>query len=262
MKRHFHHAHGAFHDLLPGIDDGGRLLPLQHGRCDLRCVRKMSDPHFLDLDAGVFCLLLQFLAHDVRDLLAAAPQGFFIAALVGIVGILSGRIPDDGVALDGQIVLIIFHIDHSFGRIYHPPDHHGSDLHRITQQIVDLLLFVVQGHHPQGHFLSAGGYACGGNASFHTSGRYRHRLDGGINGGTERIHPEEAFFFDGSVIITKQSQHIGFIGVQHLQSAQQDHTCNDQDDTDGDANANQSAVFLHAADHRSCNSCSDPCDQK
>ena len=41
---------------------------------------------------------------------------------------------------------------------------------------------------------------------------------GGIHCGTEGIHIVEACFPDGSLVITKERQHQGFLGLQDLQT--------------------------------------------
>ena len=49
LERHFHHAHRTLYDLRARGDDRASLLPLEHGRGDLRRVGQMGDPCFEDL---------------------------------------------------------------------------------------------------------------------------------------------------------------------------------------------------------------------
>lgn len=52
LQGHLHHADRAFYDLLPGRDDGGRLLPLEHRSGDLGAVSQVGEAGLNDLEAS------------------------------------------------------------------------------------------------------------------------------------------------------------------------------------------------------------------
>jgi hypothetical protein len=53
FKRHFDHSHGAFDDHLARVDDGRRLLPLQHSRGNLGRVRQVGDSGLQNLKPAI-----------------------------------------------------------------------------------------------------------------------------------------------------------------------------------------------------------------
>ena len=80
LEGHFHHAHGAVHDHLAGVDDGRGLLTLQHDGCDLGGVGQIGDAGFDDLQTG--------LGHLGLDLVTdAAGHHFTGAAQRAVVGV-------------------------------------------------------------------------------------------------------------------------------------------------------------------------------
>ena len=78
-QRHFHHAYCAVYDHLAGINDGGRLLALQHDGCDLGSVGQVGDAGFDDLNTGFRHPLLDLIADAGGNDLAGAAQ----AAVIG-----------------------------------------------------------------------------------------------------------------------------------------------------------------------------------
>ena len=120
------------------------------------------------------------------------------------MGLPVGRLicEDDCITLNRQVILIVFHVDHSFGRIYHAPDHNRSYLYRVPHKIIYLLFFIVQCHHPHGNLLS-GSHRYGPDRTFHLSRYNRQCFYCRIDRRAERIRPEESFLFDRSIIISK-----------------------------------------------------------
>ena len=181
----------------------------------------MGDTHFQNLDPRILHLLLQFLLHDAGYLLAASAKGTLISALACVIGVSSGGVSCDGITLDGQIVLVILHIEYRFCGIFHFPYDNRSDLNGISQFIVYLLLFVVQGHGFQGN-LFIGLCLCVFLFRFNAHALQDRGAGAsccthcGIDSCHKGIDPVKAVLIQGSVIFSEQSQHKRFIGVDDL----------------------------------------------
>ena len=86
LERHVDHAHRAVYDLLARGDDGLGLLAAQHGLRDLGRVGQMRETRLLDVHAGLFEPLMQFLAQRDGNGVTSAPQRKFIllALVIGV----------------------------------------------------------------------------------------------------------------------------------------------------------------------------------
>ena len=154
VEGHLYHSHGAVHNHLPGVDDGGCLLSLKHDGCDLRRVGQISDACFNDFKARIGNLLLDFITDSESYDLAGPSEAAFIRDTVSggvhvgshVIGIDPHNIPECAVTLQGEIFLIIIHVKYSLGGVNHPPHNGNSDLNRISQAVVDFLAVIVQCH--------------------------------------------------------------------------------------------------------------------
>ena len=122
--------------------------------------------------------------------------------------------------MQGEIFLIVIHIEHSLGGIGHAPDDRNADLHWVAQTIVDLLAGVVQGHHLERDLLAHG---LDGHLSIlaviakqrshavflavHVSALAQAGAGGGVDGGAEGVYPVKALSLQGADVITKQGEY-------------------------------------------------------
>ena len=56
------------------------------------------------------------------------------------------RQPQSAVALEGQIFLVVIHIENCLCRVNYPPCHRDSDLNGVAQTVIDLLPVIIQSH--------------------------------------------------------------------------------------------------------------------
>src|SRR5699024_7632547 len=136
LDRRLDHAHRTLADELTSGDDGGGLLPLEHGTGDLRGIGQLCDAGFDDRhtcgrDAGG-----DFVGELRRDLIGIVAQGH-PTRVGGVVGIGVRDVPDCGLGLDGHEFLEVVDFEHRLCGVLDPPDDDGADLDRIAVEIVD-----------------------------------------------------------------------------------------------------------------------------
>ena len=136
-----------------------------------------------------------------------------------IVGIEADDVAQRRVALEGEILLVVVHVENGLGRVGHAPHHGDSDLHGVTETVVDLLAGVVERHDLERDLLAAahldrGGRALHGSekvralvAAVHIAGLVELRLGGGVERRAEGIDPVEALALERADVLAEQRQH-------------------------------------------------------
>ena len=140
LQCHFHHAYRTLYDHLAGINDGGRLLALQHDGCDLGGVGKVGDAGLDDLDASLRYPLLDLTANTGGDQLAGAAQTAVIGDAVAggiyiggdIVRIQPNDIAQGAIALQGKEFLVVIDIKDRLGGIYNAPCDGNADFYGVA----------------------------------------------------------------------------------------------------------------------------------
>src|SRR5690625_4983137 len=136
LDRRLDHAHGALDDELASGDDGGRLLPLEHGTGDLRGVGQLRDAGFDDRHTGGRDPGGHFVGELRRDLIGIVAQGH-PTRVGGVVGIGIRDVPDGGLGLDGHELLEVVDFEHRLCGVPDLPDDDGADLDRVAVEVVD-----------------------------------------------------------------------------------------------------------------------------
>ena len=232
LQGHLHHANGALHDHLPGVNDGAGLLALEHDGGDLRRVGEVCDPGLDDLQAGVRHLGLDLVPDAARHHLAGASEAALVGLAVSggvdagghVVGVDADDVPQGGVALQGEILLVVVHVEDRGGGVCHPPHDGDADLNGVAQAVVDLLAGIVEGHDLQGDLLverlRAGGLVGsveGGLEAVlpavHVRGLVELGLGGGVHGGAEGVHEVEALPLQRADVPAEEGQHQGLLGL-------------------------------------------------
>src|SRR5262245_61037576 len=67
-----------------------------------------------------------------------------------IVSVAAGQVPQSRLALDTDVVLEIFDVEHRLGGVPYLPDHHGGDLDRVPALIVHFEPLGIKIPRPQG----------------------------------------------------------------------------------------------------------------
>ena len=250
VQCHLHHAHGAVHDHLAGVDDGAGLLALEHHCGDLRRIGQIGDAGFHDLNACLSHVFLDLVPDAGRHHLRGAPQ----AALVGhtvaggvhiggyVVGVHPHHVPQGAVTLEGEVLLVVVHIEHRLGSVGDPPDHGDADLHRVAQTIVDLLPGVVQGHHFKRNFLAhAVALGDGLCAAVHVAALAQFGACRRVDSGAEGADPVEARLPQGACIVAEEGEHQRFLRLEHLEAREGDNARNVAEDGDDEQEAGNKA---------------------
>ena len=63
-----------------------------------------------------------------------------------VVGVEADDVPQGAVALEGEELLVVVHVENRLHRVHHPPGDGDADLHGVAQAVVDLLAGVAEGH--------------------------------------------------------------------------------------------------------------------
>ncbi len=154
LQRHLDHADCALDDHFPRINDSGRLLALEHYRGDLRCIGKICNARFDNLDSCLLDTLLNLSPDSVRDNLTGTAQASLIRYAVPggvhiwrhIIGIDAHDIAECTVTLQGQKFFVIVHVEHRLCRVHNLPCDRNANLNRVAKAVVNLLLVVVERH--------------------------------------------------------------------------------------------------------------------
>ena len=153
-----------------------------------------------------------------------------------VIGVDAHHIAQGAVALEGEVFLVVVHIEHRLGGVLDLPDHRDTDLHRIAQAIVDLLAGVVQGHPLEGDLFAAVG-GCRGlvgrppcpapqparpvASPFWTSPLWLRRVPAaGLTAVQKGLTQLKALPFQGADVVAEQGQHQSLLGLEDLQPAQ------------------------------------------
>ena len=209
VQSHLHHADGAVHDHLAGVDDGGGLLTAQHDRRDLRGVGQVGDLRLDDFQTGRLHLALNLLPDPGGYDLTGSSQAALVRDTVSggvhagghVIGVDADDVPQSAVALKGQVLLVVVHLKDGLGGIHHAPHDGDADLDGVAQAVVDLLTVVVEGHDFQGDAFAAGGlgfrFGRGDVLAVYISALAEFGLGGRVDGGAEGVDKVEAGLLQG-----------------------------------------------------------------
>ena len=227
LKRHFDHADRAVDDHLACVDDGAGLLALEHDRRNLGRIGEIGDARFDDLKARVGDLGLDLVADARGNDLARPTQAPLVGVTVAggvdaggnVIGVDAHDVAQRRVALEGEILLVVVHVENGLGRVGHAPHHGDSDLHGVTETVVDLLAGVVERHDLERDLLAAahldrGGRALHGDkeigalvAAVHVAGLVELRLGGGVEGRGEGVDAVEALTPERAGVLAEEREH-------------------------------------------------------
>src|SRR5690606_15797278 len=151
LQSHLHHAYGPVDDHLPGINDSGGLLPLEHDGGNFRRVSQVGDAGFENFKSGFFHFGLEFLANAFGHDCAGTTEAVFVRLAVAggvnsrgyIVRVYTNNIADGAVALQGKVFFVIIHVEHSLGGVDNAPHDGDTDFHGVAQNVIYLLFAVV-----------------------------------------------------------------------------------------------------------------------
>lgn len=113
----------------------------------------MRQARFEHLHAGVAQAGGEFAAQRLGDLVGVATQAH-ARAVVLVVGVLAGEVPQRRLALDGDELGVVLDVEHGAGAVHDPPDDHGGDLDGAPGGVVHLQAFAVEVADPQADALS------------------------------------------------------------------------------------------------------------
>ena len=72
-----------------------------------------------------------------------------VRVVVRVVGVAGGEVAQRRLALDVDVVLVVVHLEHGFGRVDDPPHDDGGDLDRVAIVVVDLEVRALEVADPQ-----------------------------------------------------------------------------------------------------------------
>ena len=152
-----------------------------------------------------------------------------------VVGVEADDVPQGAVALEGEELLVVVHVENRLHRVHHPPGDGDADLHGVAQAVVDLLPGVAQGHDFQGDLFArcllglARGRPCqGGQETAAALGGLNVRalvhlgFGGGVHGHAEGVDVVEPLPLQGAHILAEEGEHQGLLRGQHLQPQKED----------------------------------------
>ena len=127
---------------------------MKHDCRNLRCISKISDSCFHNLDTCFVYSCLDLILDPASHCLAGTPKASFVCHSVTgsvhigchIIWIKPHNIPKGTVALQGKEFLIIVNIEHCLCSIGDTPGNGDPDLYRIAKAVIDLLTVIVQCH--------------------------------------------------------------------------------------------------------------------
>ena len=121
------------------------------------------------------------------------------------------------VALEGEVFLIIVHVENGLGRVHHAPHDRDADLDGVAEAVVYLLAGVIEGHYlerdllagilGQGHGIDARAEKLHrlGRAAVHVTALVELRLGRGVDADAEGIDKVEAGLPQRAGIVAEQA---------------------------------------------------------
>ena len=184
LQGHLDHADRPLDDLLPRRDHGAGLLALEHGVGDLGRVGQVADPGLQDLDPRLLEPVLDLGLEVLGDLGRVAPQRDLPLG-VRVIRVAQRHVPQGGLALDVDEVVVIVDVEERLGRVDHLPDDDGGDLDRVARQVVDLEALALEVPDPE--------------------------RDGPL--GEERVDPAEPRFADRAVVVAEELEDLRLVRI-------------------------------------------------
>ena len=186
--------------------------------------------------------MLDLVADALGHQLARAAQAPLVGDAVAggvhirrhVVGVDAHDVAQGAVALQGEVFLVVVHVEDGLGRVHHTPDDRDADLDGVAEAVVDLLAGVREGHglerdllagHLGGdiHALAQSRVQQGGAlAAVHIAGLVQLGFGRGVDRHTEGIDKIETRILECADIFAEECEHQRLLRLEHLQATKGD----------------------------------------